>query len=115
MSLHPAFARTAARRHHLDAGNPLRALTMVINSVPGGINLGQGVCDLDTPRALIEGVHACIEEGDRQLYTHYAGLPELRAALFFARPDDVCSMRFQFAVDHPVLDEACRRLRTLAR
>lgn len=81
MNPHPAFARTAARRHHLDAGNPLRALTAVINGVPGGINLGQGVCDLDTPRALIDGVRACVEGGDRQLYTHYAGLPELRAAI----------------------------------
>ena len=35
--------------------------------------------------------------------------------LFFARPDGVRCMRFQFAVDYPVLDEACRRLRSLAR
>ncbi|MBK8097537.1 MAG: pyridoxal phosphate-dependent aminotransferase [Planctomycetes bacterium] len=81
MNLHPAFSRTAARRRHLDAGNLLRSLTMVINGVPGGINLGQGVCDLDSPRPLIDGVRACIEGGDRQLYTHYAGLPELRAAI----------------------------------
>ena len=79
--LHRAFARTAARRSHLDQGNLLRSLTLVINGVPGGINLGQGVCDLDTPAPLRAGAIASIEGGDRQLYTPYAGLPELRAAI----------------------------------
>lgn len=76
-----AFARTAARRRHLDQGNLLRSLTLVINGVPGGINLGQGVCDLDTPRPLVAGALASIDGGDRQLYTPYAGLPELREAI----------------------------------
>jgi aminotransferase len=76
-----AFARTASRRRHLDQGNLLRSLTLVINGVPGGINLGQGVCDLDTPAPLREGAIASIDGGDRQLYTPYAGLPELRAAI----------------------------------
>lgn len=80
-NLHGAFARTASRRRHLDQGNLLRSLTQVINAVPGGINLGQGVCDLDTPDPLKAGAVACIEGGDRQLYTPYAGLPELRAAI----------------------------------
>ena len=73
--------RTAARRAHLDEGNLLRSLTLVINGVPGGINLGQGVCDLDTPAPLVRGAVASIDGGDRQLYTPYAGLPELRAAI----------------------------------
>lgn len=79
--LHRAFARTAARRRHLDQGNLLRSLTLVINQVPGGINLGQGVCDLDTPRPLVDGAMQSIGGGDRQLYTPYAGLPELRGAI----------------------------------
>lgn len=79
--LHRAFASLAALRSHLDRGNLLRALTLVIDKVPGGINLGQGVCDLDTPAPLLEGARACMEGGDRQLYTPYAGLPELRAAI----------------------------------
>ncbi|MFO1032445.1 MAG: pyridoxal phosphate-dependent aminotransferase [Planctomycetota bacterium] len=79
--LHRAFARTASRRRHLDQGNLLRSLTLVINQVPGGINLGQGVCDLDTPRPLVDGALHSIGGGDRQLYTPYAGLPELRAAI----------------------------------
>ncbi len=73
--------RTAARRAHLDQGNLLRSLTLVINGVPGGINLGQGVCDLDSPDPLVRGAIASIDGGDRQLYTPYAGLPELRAAI----------------------------------
>ncbi|MBL8750673.1 MAG: aminotransferase class I/II-fold pyridoxal phosphate-dependent enzyme [Planctomycetes bacterium] len=80
-NLHRAFARTATRRRHLDQGNLLRSLTQVINAVPGGINLGQGVCDLDTPAPLRAGAIACIDGGDRQLYTPYAGLPELRTAI----------------------------------
>jgi aminotransferase len=79
--LNRAFTRTAARRSHLDQGNLLRSLTLVINGVPGGINLGQGVCDLDTPAPLRDGAVDSIEGGDRQLYTPYAGLPELRAAI----------------------------------
>lgn len=80
-TLHPAFARTAARRAHLDRGNLLRSLTLVINGVPGGINLGQGVCDMDTPAPLRAGAIASIDGGDRQTYTPYAGIPELRAAI----------------------------------
>jgi aminotransferase len=73
------FTKLAARRAHLDSGNLLRSLTDVINRVEGGINLGQGVCDMDTPVPLVRGATASIEGGDRQLYTPYAGLPELRA------------------------------------
>lgn len=76
-----AFARTAARRRHLDQGNLLRSLTLVIQGVPGGINLGQGVCDLDSPAPLVQGAIASIGGEDRQLYTPYAGLPELREAI----------------------------------
>ena len=80
-TLPSVFRRTAMRRAHLDRGNLLRSLTLVINGVPGGINLGQGVCDLDSPKPLLEGARHCIDGGDRQLYTPYAGLPELRAAI----------------------------------
>ena len=80
-SIPPVFRRTAARRAHLDQGNLLRSLTLVINKIPGGINLGQGVCDLDSPKPLLDGAKRCIDGGDRQLYTPYAGLPELRAAI----------------------------------
>ena len=80
-SLHSAFERTAARRRHLDQANLLRSLTLVINGVPSGINLGQGVCDLDSPSPLVQGGIASIDGGDRQLYAPYTGLPELREAI----------------------------------
>ena len=75
------FERLARRRRHLEAGNLLRSLTEVIKKVEGGINLGQGVCDLDTPEALRRGAVESIEGGDRQTYTHYSGLPETKAAI----------------------------------
>jgi aminotransferase len=81
MTSSPNPWRTAPRRAHLDQGNLLRSLTLVINGVPGGINLGQGVCDLDTPAPLVTGACVSIDGGDRQLYTPYAGLPELRRAI----------------------------------
>lgn len=75
------FERLARRRQHLEAGNLLRSLTEVIKQIPGGINLGQGVCDLDTPEPLRRGAIESIEGVDRQTYTHYTGLPEVRAAI----------------------------------
>ncbi|HEY3186369.1 MAG TPA: pyridoxal phosphate-dependent aminotransferase, partial [Solirubrobacteraceae bacterium] len=75
------FGRLSQRRAHLDADNPLRALTETIARVPGGINLGQGVCELPTPALLREAVADAIAETEPQTYTHYAGLPELRAAI----------------------------------
>ena len=75
------LARLAERRAHLDADNPLRALTDVINRVPGGINLGQGVCELPTPPLLRDAVVAALADDAPQTYTQYAGLPELRAAI----------------------------------
>jgi aminotransferase len=77
----PPLARLAKRRTHLDADNPLRALTDVINRVPGGINLGQGVCELPTPPLLRQGVIDALAEDAPQTYTQYAGLPELRTAI----------------------------------
>ena len=76
-----ALRRLSARRAHLDADNPLRALTETIGRVPGGINLGQGVCELPTPGVLREAVAAAVADGEPQTYTHYAGIPELRTAI----------------------------------
>ena len=73
--------RVARRRAHLDADNPLRALTEVIARVPGGINLGQGVCELPTPGILRDALKEAIGDDEPQTYTHYAGIPELRSAI----------------------------------
>ena len=43
------------------------------------------------------------------------GVNAVPGDLFFARPEGIRCMRFQFAVDLPVLDEACRRIRSLRR
>lgn len=75
------FDRLSTRRAHLAVANPLRALTEVIDRVPGGINLGQGVCDLDPPEALKAGAIESIAGADRQTYTPFAGLPETRAEI----------------------------------
>ena len=42
------------------------------------------------------------------------GVNAVPGHLFFAEPDGVRSMRFQFAVDWPVLEQAMQRLRSLA-
>jgi aminotransferase len=76
------FGSFSQRRAHLEASNLLRSLTVVIDKVEGGINLGQGVCDLDSPVPLQEGAIDCIRgTTDRQTYTFYSGLPELREAI----------------------------------
>ena len=76
-----AFDRLATRRGHLAFENSLRALTVVIDGIPGGINLGQGTCDLDTPGPLQKGAMGSIDGDDRQTYTHHSGLPGLRSAI----------------------------------
>ena len=43
------------------------------------------------------------------------GVNAVPGDLFFARPDGVRCMRFQFAVERAVLDRACERLRSLAK
>ena len=76
------FSSFARRRSHLESANLLRSLTEVINRVEGGINLGQGVCDLDSPEPLREGAIDSIRGvTDRQTYTFYSGVPELRQAI----------------------------------
>ncbi len=76
------FASLARRRRHLEVENLLRSLTGVIDAKPNGINLGQGVCDLDSPEPLRQGAIDCISGStDRQTYTFYSGVPELREAI----------------------------------
>ena len=46
----------------------------------GGINLGQGICDLPTPPAVIDGATAAIREG-KSTYTYPEGIPGLRQVI----------------------------------
>jgi aminotransferase len=73
-SLKPLAARTDDL-----AQSDIRAVTHRINRV-GGINLGQGICDLPTPEPIKAGAWAAIED-DQSIYTSYAGIPELRRAI----------------------------------
>ncbi len=57
----------------------IRSMTLECNKVRG-INLAQGVCDLDVPREVIEGASEAMRQGYNQ-YTRYDGLPVLRKAI----------------------------------
>lgn len=46
----------------------------------GGLNLGQGICDLPTPPEVVRGAQEAIEEG-HSTYSRFEGIDPLRAAL----------------------------------
>src|SRR5262245_2028255 len=72
--------RLSARSAHLREAGILRALTIKVGSFPDGLNLGQGVCDLEMPRELRLGAVESIFK-DRATYTPYGGIPELRRVI----------------------------------
>lgn len=57
----------------------IRTMTIACERL-GGINLSQGVCDTPVPDPVLEGARNAITDGIN-IYTHYAGLKELRAAI----------------------------------
>jgi len=57
----------------------IRSMTKACNAL-GGINMAQGVCDLEVPSAVIEGAYAAMKEGIN-IYTPTEGLPRLRNAI----------------------------------
>ncbi|MDX1421245.1 MAG: pyridoxal phosphate-dependent aminotransferase, partial [Rubricoccaceae bacterium] len=67
----PLASRTDALRQ-----SDIRAVTFAVNRV-GGINLGQGICDLPTPDAIKAAAVEAVE-GDRSIYTAYSGVQKLR-------------------------------------
>ncbi|GIV58695.1 MAG: aminotransferase [Rhodothermaceae bacterium] len=70
--------RLAARTDDLEQSF-IRAVSRMIDA-RGGINLGQGICDLPTPEPIRRGACAAIEAG-HATYSHYAGLPRLREVI----------------------------------
>jgi aminotransferase len=70
----PLASRTDGLRQ-----SDIRAVTFAVNRV-GGINLGQGICDLPTPDPIKAAAHAAID-GDRSIYTSYAGIASLREGI----------------------------------
>ncbi|HIL57598.1 MAG TPA: pyridoxal phosphate-dependent aminotransferase, partial [Rhodothermales bacterium] len=67
----PLASRTDALRQ-----SDIRAITFAINQ-HGGVNLGQGICDLPTPEPIREGATEAIEEG-HSIYTAFNGIRDLR-------------------------------------
>ena len=61
------------------AVSDIRAMTRACDAV-GGINLGQGVCDLPTPAPVADAAHAAITAG-KAMYAPPEGLPALREAI----------------------------------
>ncbi|ARA93243.1 aspartate aminotransferase [Rhodothermaceae bacterium RA] len=70
----PLATRTAALKQ-----SDIRAITALTREV-GGINLGQGICDMPTPAPVKEAACRAIA-GDRSTYTGYAGIRRLREAI----------------------------------
>lgn len=73
-------ALLSSRSAHLREAGILRQLTLEVQKHNDGINLGQGVCDLDMPDELRDAATLSIRK-DRATYTPYAGIPEVRAAV----------------------------------
>jgi aminotransferase len=67
----------SARSAHLRETSLLRALTTRVQAFDDGINLGQGICDLEMPGVLREAAIRSIRS-DRATYTAHGGLRELR-------------------------------------
>ena len=71
----PFAARTDALRQ-----SDIRAVTFAVNRV-GGVNLGQGICDLATPPAIVEATAAALDRDGCSIYTPYNGIEPLREAI----------------------------------
>ena len=68
-----------SRRTRGLAQSDIRAITSMVQAVRG-INLGQGICDMPVPDPVKAAAHSAIDE-DRSIYTNYAGIGRLRAAI----------------------------------
>jgi len=61
------------------AQSDIRAVTQRVEEA-GGINLGQGICDLPTPQPIRARAKQAIAD-DHSIYSHYAGIEPLRQAI----------------------------------
>jgi aminotransferase len=57
----------------------IRSVTQRVEAA-GGINLGQGICDLPTPQPIRARAQQAIAD-DHSIYSHYAGIEPLRRAI----------------------------------
>ncbi len=74
----PSPVRLADRTDPLQQSH-IRAITQRVKEV-GGINLGQGVCDLPTPDPIKARTQQAIADNE-SVYSHYAGIEPLRKAI----------------------------------
>jgi aminotransferase len=65
-----------SHRTGLLSQSDIRAISILIRE-HGGINLGQGICDMPTPDPIKEAAKAAID-GDQSVYSHFAGIENLR-------------------------------------
>lgn len=82
------------RTDHLREASILRALTLEVNRFDDGINLGQGVCDLEMPRELRNGTIESLFQ-DRATYTPFAGIKPLREQI-------VTRMKRRYGLDYGI-------------
>ncbi len=73
------MARQLSQRQHWVEQSEIRSMSIACDAV-SGINMSQGVCDLETPEPVKAGVVRAMEDG-YNIYTRYDGLPELRQAI----------------------------------
>src|SRR5687768_7526507 len=67
------------RREFIRPAPALREVTLQVNAV-GGINLGQGICQMPTPELLAAAAQRAIAAGMNR-YAPPQGVPELRQAI----------------------------------
>ncbi|PSQ94961.1 MAG: pyridoxal phosphate-dependent aminotransferase, partial [Bacteroidetes bacterium SW_11_64_17] len=65
----PTSTSSVASRAAALEQSDIRAVTQQVKAV-GGINLGQGVCDLPTPEPIKARAHQAIRD-DASVYSHY--------------------------------------------
>jgi len=70
--------RLSERSSHVEQSH-IRSMTRACNAM-NGINMAQGVCDLEVPRIVIEGAYTAMNAGVN-IYTPTEGLPRLRQAI----------------------------------
>ena len=70
-----------SQRHEWVVQSEIRNMSMECDRI-NGINLSQGVCDLEAPAVVRQGAQAAMDEG-LNTYTRYDGLAELREAIAY--------------------------------
>lgn len=73
------MARQLSIRQQWVEQSEIRAMSIACAAV-SGINMAQGICDMDVPEPVKAGVPQAIEDG-YNIYTRYDGLPRLRQAI----------------------------------